>query len=151
MPRERRGATGLGIPHRSLGIGRRRRCEDEAADDEDERREAERDACGQAEGVIDRRADVAVGGRKESVRPENAFELVGLPAPPGHARTLVSAADLYRRSWYGTAARHERLEEQQALHVERALVVEQPPPATHDELGHEDEDLGPPSAVSSRR
>ena len=105
VPRERRGAAGLGVAHRSLGVRRGRRGEDEAADDEDERRQAERDARRQAERVVDRRADVAVGGRKEGVRPENAFELVGLPAPPGHARTLVTAADRYRRSWYGTAAR----------------------------------------------
>ena len=105
VPRERRRAARLRVAHRSLGVGRGRRGEDEAADDEDERRQAERDARRQAERVVDRRADVPVGGRKESVRPENALELVGLPAPPGHARTLVAAADRYRRSWYGTAAR----------------------------------------------
>ena len=91
VARERRRAAGLRIAHGALGVGRRGRREDDAADDEDERREAERDARGQAERVVDRRADVAVRGREEGVRPENAFELVGLPSPPGHRRTLVRA------------------------------------------------------------
>jgi hypothetical protein len=88
VPRERRRAARLRVVNGALGVRRRRRREDDAADDEDERGETERDAGGEAERVVDRRADVSVRGREEGVRPENAFELMGLPSPPGHLRTL---------------------------------------------------------------
>ena len=45
-----------------------------AGDDEHHRREAEREARDEAQRVIDRRADVAVGGREERVDPQDALE-----------------------------------------------------------------------------
>jgi hypothetical protein len=65
---EARRAACLRVPHGTFGVRRRGRREDQAADDEDERGEPERDARREAEGVVDRRADVAVGGRKEGGR-----------------------------------------------------------------------------------
>ncbi len=48
---------------------------------------------------------------------------------------------------------HVGLDEQQALHVESALVVEEPPPAADDDLGEDDEDVlaARPSARGGRR
>src|SRR5262249_61625707 len=57
----------------------------------DDRRQTEREEGGYAEGVVDRRADVAVRGGEESVRPEDALELVCLASPSSHGRTLVLA------------------------------------------------------------
>ncbi len=62
---EARGAAGLGEHHRRLGIGGRRGGEDQPGDDEGDRRQAERKGSGDPERVVDRRADVAVGGRKQ--------------------------------------------------------------------------------------
>ena len=90
VAREARGAAGLREAHRPLRVGGGGRGEDQPRDDEDERRQAERNPRDEAERVVDRGADVAVGGREESVRTENAVELVG-PPPPGHAGTLVPA------------------------------------------------------------
>jgi hypothetical protein len=68
-------------------VGRGRRGEDQAADHEDERRQAERDRSRDAERVVDRGADVAVGGGEERRRAEDALEALLAPAP-SHARTL---------------------------------------------------------------
>src|SRR5205823_4843093 len=83
--------------------------EDEPADDEDDWRQAERDAGDEAERVIDRRADVAVGGREERRRAEDPLEAVTLTPAPWHGGMLR-----------GRPARHARedhvwLEEQAAL------------------------------------
>ena len=56
------------------------------------RRQAEREERGYAEGVVDRRADVAVRGGEEGVRPEDALELVRLATPSCHGGTVVPAA-----------------------------------------------------------
>ena len=85
VPREARRAAGLGEARRSLGVGRGRRGEDHARDHEDERRQPERVGGGEAERVVDRGADVPVGGGEERRRAEHALELDLAPAAtPGH-------------------------------------------------------------------
>ena len=80
---ERRRAARLGVHRGGLGVGGRRQIEDEAGDDEDDRRQAERERRDEAERVVDRRADVAVGGREEGVDPQHPLEAV--QAAFGHA------------------------------------------------------------------
>src|SRR5262249_49222702 len=92
VPRKARRAAGLREAHRPLGIGRSGAREDEARDDEDDRRQAERVDRYDAEGVVDRGADVAVGGREERVRSEDALELLRLATPSCHGVTVVLAA-----------------------------------------------------------
>ena len=113
VPREARGAARLGVARGALGVGRGGRREDDAGDDEDERRQAERVERREPERVVDRGADVAVGGREERGRAEGALELDLPPAvaAAGHgaestsetrrgrriAGPLVDAADASRR------------------------------------------------------
>ena len=113
VAREARRAARLRVADGALGVGRGGRREDQAADDEDERREPERDAGRQAERVVDRRADVAVGGREERGRAEDALEAVALSPAPGHG------ADATSRAVRDAAEDHVRLEEQAALDRER--------------------------------
>ena len=89
---EARRAAGLGEAHRSLRVRRRRRGEDHARDHEDERRQPERVDRGEAERVVDRGADVAVGGSEERRRPEDALELDLAPSPRPTA-VLYGGAD----------------------------------------------------------
>jgi hypothetical protein len=84
VPREARRAARLRVADRALGVRRGGRREDQPADDEDDRRQAERDRGSEAEGVVDRRADVPVGGREQGGRAEDALEPVALSAPPWH-------------------------------------------------------------------
>ena len=94
VAREARGATGLGVPHRPLGVRRRGRREDDARDEEDERCQPEREDGREAERVVDRRADVAVRGGEESGRAEHPLHLHFPTAPPpGHARRVYVAYD----------------------------------------------------------
>ena len=88
-PREARRPAGLGEEHRPLGVGRGRAGEDQPRDDEDERREPERDRRGDAERVVDRRADVPVGGREERRRSQHALERMRLPPPSWHRLNLL--------------------------------------------------------------
>ena len=81
VAREARGAAGLREAHRPLRVGGRGGGEDQARDHEDDRRQAEREDGRDAERVVDRRADVAVSGREERRRPENALQPL-LPPPP---------------------------------------------------------------------
>ena len=67
-------AAGLGVHRRRLGVGGGGAEEDEAGDDEDDRRQAEREARDQAQRVVDRRADVPVGGREEGVDAQDPLE-----------------------------------------------------------------------------
>ena len=83
-PREARRAARLGVHRRRLGVRRGGAEEDRAGDQEDQRRQAEREARDQAQRVVDRRADVAVGGREEGVDAQDALETV--QATLGHAR-----------------------------------------------------------------
>src|SRR2546421_6669278 len=92
VAREARGSSGLRKAHRPLGVGRGRRGEEEARDDEDEGRQPQREGGGYAERVVDRRADVAVRRGEEGVRPENALELVRLATPSCHGGTVVPGA-----------------------------------------------------------
>jgi hypothetical protein len=80
VPREARGAARLRVVDGALGVGRRREGEDQPGDDEDDRRQPERVDRDDAERVVDRRADVAVGGREQRRRAENPLE--PLLAPP---------------------------------------------------------------------
>ncbi len=112
VPREARRAARLRVVDGPLRVGRRGGGEDHAADDEDDRRQAERDPRGQPERVVDRRADVAVRGREERRSAEHAFEAVALPTPPGHGPMLLGWSVPERRpagtngtSWYGTLER----------------------------------------------
>ncbi len=82
VPRERGGAAGLGVHGGGLGVGRGRQVEDHAGDQEDHRRQAEGEGRDQAERVVDRRADVAVGRREQRVDPQHALE--ALEAAFGH-------------------------------------------------------------------
>ena len=74
VAREARGAAGLRVADGAFGVRQRGGGEDQAGDDEDERRQAEREDGGDAERVVDRRADVAVGGGEERGRTEDAVE-----------------------------------------------------------------------------
>ena len=59
------GAAGLGEHHRRLGVGGGGGGEDQAGDDEGDRGQAEGERGGDAERVVDRGADVAVGGGEQ--------------------------------------------------------------------------------------
>ena len=89
MARERRGAARFGEAHSSFRIRRGGRSEDQAADHEDEGRQSERDGRGDAERVVDRRADVPVRRREESRSSEDALETL-LPTPPPPAQPSLS-------------------------------------------------------------
>src|SRR3954452_12067695 len=131
MTRERGGAAGLRVADCALRVACRRRGEDDPADDEDERRQPEGDACDEAERVIDRGADVAVGGGEQGIRPENAVELVRLATPAGHALRLVGLSEELVRN---RGEDDVWLEEEQPLDVEGPLVVQKAAPAAGDEL-----------------
>ena len=100
---EARGAARLGEADGALGVGGGGRGEEDAGDHEDERRQPEREDGGDAERVVDRGADVPVGGRKERVRTEDALELL-LATPPAHRRDASSRSG-QPASGYGTLAR----------------------------------------------
>ena len=87
VARERGRAAGLREPDRSLRVGRSSRREDDAGDHEDERRQPECDRRGDAERVVDRRSDIAVRGREERRRAEDALEAL-LSPPPWHRPSL---------------------------------------------------------------
>ena len=87
VSREARRAAGLGKADGSLGIRRGGRREDDPRDDEDERRQPEGEDGGEAEGVVDRRADVAVRRREERRRAEHPLHPhLAPPSAPWHAR-----------------------------------------------------------------
>ena len=81
-------AAGLRVAGGSFGVGRGRGREDDPGDDEDERRQAKRVRGGEAERVVDRGADVPVGGCEERRCPEHALELDLASAPAGHRASL---------------------------------------------------------------
>ncbi len=88
VPREARRAACLRVADGALRVGRRRGDEEDPGDHEDERRQPERERGGQAERVVDRRADVAVRGREERRRAEHPLEAIrllvpGAPRPAG--------------------------------------------------------------------
>ena len=71
---EARRAAGLGEHRRGLGVGGGGGGEDQAGDHEHHRRHAGRVDRHEAEGVVDRAADVAVGGREQRPGSEHALE-----------------------------------------------------------------------------
>jgi hypothetical protein len=88
VPGEARGAAGLRVHHRRLGVGRRCQHEDEARDHERHRREAEREGRHHAERVVDRRADVPVGGREERPHAVDAGQRLVPGYAPSQGRSL---------------------------------------------------------------
>ena len=77
-PDEGRGAAGLRDRRRSLRVGEGDEQEEDAAEQEDERREPERVGGDDAEREIDRRGDLAIGDREERRRIEDALEAAKL-------------------------------------------------------------------------
>ena len=71
---EARGAAGLRVHHGRLGVGGGGGGEDQAGDDEGDRGQAEGEGRGDAERVVDRGADVAVGGREQGADAVDAAE-----------------------------------------------------------------------------
>ena len=63
----------------ALGIVQRGRDEDGPREDQGERREPERKGRSDPKGVVDARADVAVGGGEKGRRPQRARELGSTP------------------------------------------------------------------------
>ena len=90
-------AAGLRVADGSLRVRRRGRREDQPGDDEDDRREPERERGRDAERVVDRGADVAVGGCEESRRAEHPLETLLPSPPPRHRRTLRLRSGWRRR------------------------------------------------------
>src|SRR5213078_113256 len=75
MAREARRSAGLRKGRGAFRVRRRGSCEDDARDDEDERREPQRVDRGQPQRVVDGRADVPVRGGEEGGRPEHPLHL----------------------------------------------------------------------------
>jgi hypothetical protein len=90
VPGEARRTTCLGKANRPLGVRDRRRSKDEAADHEDERRQPEGDPGNETERVVDRGADVPVGGREERRGSEDALEPLSPSSPPSPKRRRCS-------------------------------------------------------------
>src|SRR5438067_7709329 len=111
MPGEAGRTARLGITDGAFGVRRGGRREDQAADDEDERCEAERDPGDEAERVVDRRPDVAVRGGEERGRAEDTLEALALTPAPGHRGRLFPGGD--------AAQDDVRLEEEAALDRDR--------------------------------
>ncbi len=106
VAREARRATGLGEPHGALGVGRRGGGEHDAGDQEDERRQPEGEDGGEPERVVDRRADVAVGGGEERGRPEHALHPhLAPPSASGHRRSLETEPVGVQRHFRAEAGR----------------------------------------------
>ena len=88
-PREARRAAGLRVHRRRLGVGGRGAEEEEPRDDEDDRGQAQRERGDEAERVVDRRPDVAVGRREQRVGPEHPFK--ALQSASCHAVAILGA------------------------------------------------------------
>ena len=86
VARKARRATRLGEHRGRLRVGGGREIEDHPRDHEHDRRQAERIGGDEAERVVDRGADVPVGGREQRARAENAAQSV--LAEAGHSRSL---------------------------------------------------------------
>ena len=88
-PRERGRAAGLRVHRRGFRVRGGGAVEEEAGDDEDHRRQTERVGRDESERVVDRGADVAVGGGEERVDAQHALE--ALQSPPCHATRACPA------------------------------------------------------------
>ena len=102
MPGEARGAAGLREHHRRLGVGRRRGGEDQARDDEGDRRQAKRKRRRDAKRVVDRGANVAVGGGEQRADAVDAAQRFVARDPLGHE---LSARSRHWRAEYRTGGR----------------------------------------------
>ena len=81
---EARGAAGLGVEDGRLDVGGGGEGEDHPGDHEGHRRQPERVERDQAERVVDRRADVPVGGREQRARAVDASQRRLAWVPLGH-------------------------------------------------------------------
>ena len=86
---EARGAAGLRVHHRRLGVGGGGRGEDQAGDDEGDRGQAEGEGGGDAERVVDRGADVAVGGGEQRADAVDAAQRFVSGDPLGHLESCA--------------------------------------------------------------
>ncbi len=92
VAREARRPAGLRVAHRPLRVGRGGRREDDPGDDEDERGQAKRERRCDAEGVVDGRADVAVGRREERRGPEHTLQTLRTSPPADDAPLSLEGA-----------------------------------------------------------
>ena len=84
MSREARRAASFGVHHGGLRVGSRGGHEDQARDDEGDRRQPEGEGGGDAQGVVDRGANVAVGGREERAHAVHARQRFVPGDPSSH-------------------------------------------------------------------
>ena len=84
------GAAGLGVHRGGLGVGGGGGGEDQAGDHEHHRRHPGGVDRHEAERVVDRAADVSVGGREQRARPEHALEPAVLGAVLSHQLSNAS-------------------------------------------------------------
>ena len=124
---EARGAAGLRVHHGRLGIGGGGRGEDQPGDHEGDRREAEGEGGGDAERVVDRGADVAVGGREQRADAVDAAQRFVPGDALGHLRRLSPARGRGRGPGRrGAAAERQgqlELGPQQLEHPQRARLA----------------------------
>ena len=97
VARERGGAAGLGEHRGALGVGLGGQHEQPAREHEHERRQPERVRGDQPERVVDRGADVAVGGREQAGDADRSAQSCSVGAP---------SARRYRRPARRTASGH---------------------------------------------
>ena len=95
---EGRRAARLRVHRRRLGVRGGGQVEDPAGQHEHDRRQPERERRDQAERVVDRRADVAVGRREQRGGPEHPFEPLSPAPPPTPKRSGRSWRDAHARS-----------------------------------------------------
>ena len=88
MAGEARRPAGLRVHHRRLDVGGGGEGEDQPGDQEGDRGETEREARHHAERVVDRGADVPVGGREQRPHPVDAAKRLFPGNPLGHLSRL---------------------------------------------------------------
>ena len=81
---EARGPARLGVHHGRLGVGGGGEHEDQPGDDEGDRGQPEGEGGGHPERVVDRGADVAVGGGEQGADAVHAAQRLVLRDPPSH-------------------------------------------------------------------
>ena len=170
---EARGAAGLGVHHGRLGVGGGGRGEDQAGDDEGDRGQAEGEGGGDAEGVVDRGADVAVGRREQRADAVDTAQRFVSGDPLGQLRYStriygcgrcalhVGWAELGRRPAAAEGERQLQLGAEQLEHPQRPRLApgREPPesgPSDQDRVGAEgqrdrDVDPAPDPAVDEDR
>src|SRR5258708_20582350 len=148
---EARAAGGVGQGRCALGVVESGRDEDEPREDEGDRRQAQGERRGDAEGVIDARADVAVARREQRAGAQGARELGGTPddhpkvsqpaAAPGDRLTAHASPRVIDRpeSIPGNLPREMVGEVWRTIHPKETVVT------------LEDKDTLPPTAVGRAR